>query len=995
MTRLSQAQVNVMRQRPQNTQLYLSIYQPQVIFTAQINDASIGRGARVITFNNPTGTYTNVENGMTMWIGSTFTGQDIGKIRVRSASSTTITVSENSNINWQNQQYLTVYKYVELWPIFPRIIQDPANALNTIWYKDYDIAYTNQNSVLGTYVNAGPHRAAILDPASNQARIYYSSTGSYNLLGSNLSYFWTFEGGTPSTSNAADPGYVTYNSVGHKVTKLIISGSNGEVDTTYRYVSIYDQAHPPIQKWSMDDLRGSRDEGGYSLPIKVYEIIPLQQNAVVVIFGNNYYGDVLNNLGGNYPNAGDIFFVGYIDKDSIEYDYQHSEISFEAVSITDLMKKSSGFSVSVGSKANPAYWYELLDMDGRRALYHYLRWHTTAMLFNDFQWVGDDYKIQFFDSDRESMYDSINNYMRDTLIGQTVADRQGKVWLEIQAMAYTNPTGTFTPVMNITNRDWKDQPVIEERLNPEVSYAEYGGVAYSGVNTGTFAALIGSAPGSAPGFYGGIDNHSGMALLGQSQLNSLVGNVVANRNSPYPEVHTPMSINTGNLDIAPQEVVGLHILKEDTVRNLAINGIYLPNGMTWKYDPINQILLPEIDFKQLVSGIAGETVTIPTDPTNNIGGGFNVPQFPDIPFPPIGFPSLPSSTTEFLSVIIHDRAISSSVGLLYCTDLSVPTPLWTIINGGLAFAQYSIINRVMVCPNGSVYVCTFGNGDNYFIARADAPGSTFQTIFNKAIADDEFGAGSANSTFVLFMSCRPDLPEEVIFFVGNSNGSAFFHGSAGVYSQVPALVSLGGSGPGRVPTFGNGLWMLGIGDPGGGDLKTWHADYTTINTIDANLGLNQNEHVRAGQSGITVHISSNPTPLRVGLDNFTSSTAITPSPALDYGAYLATFCYRIRVDDSGQYILCRTLGGHPARSIDGGFVFTTIPDLAAYTSEVLYSTLGGDTTASQWVAAANDGLNWAILKSDDGGGSWKNVTGNLLSVAPLINVDTIDAVPIL
>lgn len=642
---LTDSQIETLRQQPQSTELKLSIFEPRIIFQAQINSTGTFRGMREIPYDNVSlGSYTSIEPNFTAWIGSTPGTKDIGTIRVRSASASQLVVSENSNIDWQNDLYLTVFRYVELWPVYPRIIQDPSEPEDTVWYKDYDIAYTNQNSILGTFVNMGPHRAAYRDPASGLAQLYYSSTGSYNLLGNSLSYSWFFEGATITGSTAADPGWITYNQPGFFTTRLIISGSSGCVDTAYRYISI----DPPEYRWQLMTLGGSRSEGGHTASIKVFSIIPLQEHAVVVLHRKSFYGNTQVNLGGNFPNTGDIFFVGYIDRDSISYDYEHSEVSFDAQSLTGLMRESSGFSVSVESRNNPQYWYQLLDMDGRRAIYHYLRWHTTALQIGDFQFVGGDYKIQFFDSDRESMYDAINNYMRDTLIGRAVSDRQSKTWIEVEARAYQNPTGSFPPFMEITKRDWMNSPDITERLSPDVSFMEYGGVAYSGTVTGTFAALIGSAPGTTPDFHGSVENHEGLALLGQSQLNNMVGNIFANANSPFPEVSMDMAINAANLDIAPQESLRLRIAQGDTVRNLAIDSLYIPEGITWRYDSEAFTLLPQIDFQQLINGIVGETVIIPISPVDNVGGGFNVPgiQVPQIPA--LSVPAFGGGITSYL-----------------------------------------------------------------------------------------------------------------------------------------------------------------------------------------------------------------------------------------------------------------------------------------------------------------------------------------------------------
>lgn len=644
--RLSASQLALARTQPQSTRLYLSIFQPREIFRAQINDSSITKGARTITFDNVSlGSWTAIEANFTVLIGSTAGASDIGKIRVRSATSSQLTVAENSNIEWADNQFITVLRYVELQPIYPRIINDPANNENVIFFKDYDIPYTNQNSVLGTFVNMGSHRAAVRQGGS--AQISYSSTGTYNLLGSSLSYAWFFEGGTPSGSTSANPGLITYSTNGHFTTRLIVSGSAGELDTGYRYVSIYDKpgegSSVPISSWEMTSMNGSRDESGYRASFKVHENIDIKENAVVVLFSDDWYGGANQSLGGNYPGNEKIFFVGNILQDSVRYDYQHSVVEFQAASLTDVMKSALGFSVSVESTAVPSKWYQLYDLDCRRAIYHYLKWHTTALSIADFQFVGTDQKIQFFDADRTSTFDAIDNLMRNTLIGQVVSDRQGKIWMEVEAKAYPNPTGSFTSVVDITRRDWMNEPSVEERLSDDLSYLEYGGVAYSGVNTGTFSALLGSAPGNAPSSRGKIETHQGLALAGQAQLNLLVGNVWANENSKYPKISLDMAGNTRYLDIAPQETTQINILASDTVRGVAINGLYIPDSFNWLYDSKNSVLKPSIDFKSLVNGALGESIIIPVP--EDIGGGFNVPPFQVPAIPALTFPGGGSLST--------------------------------------------------------------------------------------------------------------------------------------------------------------------------------------------------------------------------------------------------------------------------------------------------------------------------------------------------------------
>lgn len=626
--RLSASDLEISRTKEQSSETFLSIFTPTVAMACLVS-GTVSSGARNIPYKDvSTGSHISVESGMTMLVGTSAGSDDLGKIRVKSATSSEIVVAENSHINWPQATHLTVLRYFELWPIYPRIISDPNNAENVIFYKDYDVTYTDQNSALGAFPCAGTHRAGFVGDS-----FYYSATGTAHLLGLGMTYDWAFEGGGVTGSTSDTPGYIQYNTPGHYVTRLIVTGANGSVDKTYRYVSIYNRpenssTNLPIQKWEIMGLAGSRGEGGYSTSISIIDetVQTVRDGDVVVLWSDDYYGANHTSLGGNSPNNSKTFFVGHITNGSIRYNYQTSRTEFEVASITDTMKSTEGFSVSVESKASPSTWFELLDMDGQRAIYHYLKWHSTTLLFNDVEFKGTDRKIQYFDSDRESIFDAIDNYMRGTLLGTFVADRQGKLWAEVGAVAYSNPTGSFATIQEITKRDWMGEPSIRQQLTPTMSFIELGGVAYSGTTTGTYSALIGCAPGQTPNIRGTVERTQGLALLGQDQLNELAGNVYANKNAKYPGISMPMAGNYAHFDIAPQETVDMNILSTDTNTRIPIHAPYLIDSVSWTFDTKNKIRLPSVEFTALVNGTAGETITIPDIPDgggySDFGGGF-------------------------------------------------------------------------------------------------------------------------------------------------------------------------------------------------------------------------------------------------------------------------------------------------------------------------------------------------------------------------------------
>lgn len=636
--RLSPSELETIRQRPQQTQLHLSIFQPRIVLKALVNNVNATIGDRLVPFDSVSfGSINDVQSGMTMWVGSENGENDLGKIRIRSTSPSGMIVAENSDVDWENNAHLTVYRFWEVWPVFPRIINDPDNEEDVIFYKDYDIPYTNQNTILGSFVNAGPHRAVFLENGS--AQVYYSSTGTCILHTGTNSYDWEFEGGNPSGSTLANPGYVSYNTPGHYVTRLTVSGSYGQTDTAYRYVSVYNPiasgTNLPYLQWSMEELSGSRDEGGNTTRITIYQNSEtLQEGSVVVLFSDDWYGDTHISLGGNYPNASKIFFVGYIMEGSIEYDWEHSQVSFDVGSISAYLKEMEGFSVSVETSTNPTKWYHILDLDINKSIYHYLRWHSTVLTLHDVACVDTNPKLQFFDADRTSLFDAIDNFMRSTLVGKMVNDRQGKLWP--QPDIYTYATGTFLSVMDVSNRDWMGVVNFDESMTRDLSYLERGGIYYSGVTTGTFSAMMACAPGNTPAYRGTAQREQGLGLLGRDHIRRIVKNEYAFKTYPFQSISMPMAGSYRNLDIAPQEAVHLRITPEDTVRRANVDLDYFPSDIRWEYDEKNHFLIPTVTFQPIINGNLVEDIVIPDTPDE---GGYSVPPSQVPPFPGTGFPA--------------------------------------------------------------------------------------------------------------------------------------------------------------------------------------------------------------------------------------------------------------------------------------------------------------------------------------------------------------------
>jgi len=644
MTILSASEQTLVNQVNHSTDLYLSIYKPNTALACQVNGA-YDADNQTISYDNVTeGSYLNIVDYdfLVALIGSTPGNDDIGRTWVRSATSSQIRFVESDHINWTDDLYVTVLDFIEIIPVFPRIIQNPANELDVIFYKFYDVAYTDQNSILGTFVNMGCHYAGFVDPASGQASVYYTSSGTSNLLSEAMTYNWSFEGALTTGSTSSVPGWVNYDTPGYYKTVLEVTSDSGRVDRSTRYISIYDAPGTgdinPILEWQFTDLSGSRDAGGSKISVKIDSIVTEEEiidGALVVIFAQEYYGATKQSIGGNAANRQTIKFVGWIVDGSIRTNYKNKTTEFDILSPAGIMQLAECFSVSLESKISPSTWFELLNMDIRRAIYHYLAWHSTVMKLCDMEYVGDDRNIQFFDNDRESLYDAINSLMEGARVGKIVSDRQGKLWMETEASSLDNVSTTFDTALTVTHDDWIEEPIIDEKQTSETSFIEMGGIYYDPV-TNTFSAHLASAPGVAPRYRGRVERIQGLALSGQTELNSIIGNLLAWNNARYPSLDMQLRTNFSNLDIAPQEIVKVTMTTDDNSRGISFSEkSFMIRGVTWTYDAEKKAFLPRVDLHEATQGFAGTTIIIPDVPPTEgeDGGSFTVPPFTVPPIP--------------------------------------------------------------------------------------------------------------------------------------------------------------------------------------------------------------------------------------------------------------------------------------------------------------------------------------------------------------------------
>lgn len=612
----------LLRTRPQRSELKLWIYRPQTMMAALVNDAAIARNATTIAFDTvSSGVYTNVQPGQTMYVGTAAGKADIGRVRVKSITFTEIVVARNS-LTWADNLFLTVVDFYEIWPMF---IRETQQGVDTTHYKDYDIPYTNQNAVMGTLMSIGPHVVV------NQGdQVYWSVSGTVQTENLPITWSWTFGGGSVPTGTT-DPIPVTYNTPGYYTTEATASLPSGTYDKTYRHVIVAGGAVQPYLQFGFDSLDGTRDEGGWVAKIWMREDVTPEifEGSLVIITSEDWYGSTKQSIGGNGVNRQKTLFVGYVIDNSINYDYINSLTEFHVVSPTGRMKLMDNSSMEIDSVVNPVNWYQIPNLNGKKMMYHYLKWHSTALNCCDARWLASDVNMYSVQGEVSNLYDICANLMKKYLVGEMVSDRQGTLWFERHPMGVHEATGTYNTIIGIDRQDWMNEIAFDESFLNQTSYLEMGGLVYSGPVTGTWQDVLSGAPGdNLKGSFGKSELIQGHYVVSQGENNQLSGDVLAYKNTLFPAVNIDLAGWYSIFDIAPQEILNLTLNRLDTHRGLTWDQkAFLIRDMSIDHKASTHALLPKITVHEVTQGLQGDTVPIVVPPVTTLPGFGPLPPF--------------------------------------------------------------------------------------------------------------------------------------------------------------------------------------------------------------------------------------------------------------------------------------------------------------------------------------------------------------------------------
>lgn len=676
---LTAGELTKLRRDSQFSRLFLGFLSPATVMSARVNGApaSDDEVAQLTIDTVSWGSgYSSAPKDLLVYVGSQAGAYDKGMVRLRGALSgtpTTMKIGEISEVEWADNDYLTV---VEEFPIAPRHVR----LVSGVAKMDYEIDYSDQHQypdpvpVLGPYFTPTWLTGATVD-------VEFDGSDSWVLDGGGLTYSWSAPGASATSGMATATPTITYNAAGtYRVSCTVTrdyGGGHVKTTTGYRYVRVYSSGDMPITQFTLETCGGSWTAQGWRFGVTCYAEAArssVRDRALVCLFARDWYGTEEVSIG-PIADRENIVAIGWIDGETITWDPETGSVSFECQGPKYWLAQMQGFPSGIEDvQTTPTDWTEFQSLTVDTGLWHFLHWRTTATVVMDIQLTGDTRAISLFNASPGTLWQQITNEAEAAIYAHPCCDRFGRLFVEVEPQLVPVGSRTGPTVQALLAQDLRRPVNLDRQTVSRVGLVDLSGIIYS---AGSGSAIFSLAPGHVPKWLGGgMEKPTRLALSSQAQSNTLAGLLLSWRNNLYPSIALPLGSNHRALDVCPQQYVTLTLAESDTPRGVVWSAKKLwPRSVSFDHNPRSGALLTDVEAEAETTGDIGIDGDVPPATPPSAG-------YPDYdPLPPWD-PSPPE--TDWPTTIY---VATKSSGIFYTISFTAPDvgtqPTWTAVNTGL------------------------------------------------------------------------------------------------------------------------------------------------------------------------------------------------------------------------------------------------------------------------------------------------------------------------
>lgn len=424
------------RSSPSGMKLAAFLLKPTAVFSGQVNQPIATPFDYVVEFgvDNTSGSFASVYPGMTLTIGSTPGGRDLGRHRVRitPTASTVYCAASSKGTNdgelvVEDNAYFTIWNDYRVWTKVPRI-----DELTGVQYKDYNVILQAQQPK----ANSGGGLMGFTSGGVLTAN--FSGSQSYDLQDNAITHNWNLMDGTPGTSTSATPTGVTFPAGFRWVRHTIFAGT--ESHTMVVPVAAKDASVADVQ-W-LDDVEivsYSQEANGQELTLRInQEIDPddFPDGTLLMVMDVERWGDGTDGpitVSNGPAGRGHMLFVGWHHETPTQISGARQgirrDLTMNFLDIAGKLQTLPNWTQIVERAASPTDWFEQADLDINRVYPDYLlRWHSTALELADFHPYATEYPVATVDSDGQSLFNQTDTCIERIACNLT-CDREGALWI--------------------------------------------------------------------------------------------------------------------------------------------------------------------------------------------------------------------------------------------------------------------------------------------------------------------------------------------------------------------------------------------------------------------------------------------------------------------------------------------------------------------------------------------------------------------------------------
>lgn len=432
---------------------------------------------------------------------------------------------------------VVVYGDFPLWVI-------PSRIAGGKFYKFWDIAYTNQNSVPDPKANPGPAQRAAIAAGTARFTLPKGGVNTSFALGSATitSYSWTLPAGVSLVSGyaATDAVIAVDAAAGQHRIALTVTDSNGKTHKAYLWLFVEDgSAYTSFGKRFTVQIESDQSGlDGRTMRFTAYR----KHSDPDLGFGTLFPGALAlftytASFDGSTLADGILAstVVGYVDDLSVAETGEYSRVSFAVKSPVVYVDKLGIPPQLLTDVSAPAKWTQATSVltNPRGAVMYTARWHVPNLRNHDFDLpytTPRDKSYEFSGSNvgehlrvaAEQIKGSIGSADDGTLVMRKIPTHENNAYRNGLAVVWTWIDADVQPDLE-----------YERRLLPDLAELRAGGFSYNGSKIGAWAAIkrwyAGTGKTSAPDF-------SVTPAEGLARVKEVVGHLMAEANADVQSV---------------------------------------------------------------------------------------------------------------------------------------------------------------------------------------------------------------------------------------------------------------------------------------------------------------------------------------------------------------------------------------------------------------------------------------------------------------------------